>query len=444
MVRRVLNSHKDLDFVLLQEVRAIKFTLEINLNFIWKDSLKFFTKHEKGKRWVAILINRNWRNSILCFGVSPCNRAAWVTFQYGDSSFGLCNIYAPNDYRDRAELWKWLASLSNIPWILGGDFNMVEHKDEKLGGVVIEWKGGEKPHWDKMKNMKRFFDALEGLKHVHKGIWFTWCNFQKVGNKIYSRLDRFYTNRDFLSFILDHQGYLVVVKPSSLSDYHPIFVEIVTRSANKPHSKVGGKLILNNNLLKDQDILTTVHIVRMFNKWNPSSGSYINNWDTSVKSWQKILGTIGKKKAKDAKQVELVLSSNLHNVEQVLQNDPSNSHFTHQVEVARDEIRKQHHHKALGARTRAKMLWLSQGDKGSKLFFNLLKQKQCKENISYGWMARKFLLMRKSCVSSSTSTSSCSPPRTLLLPGLLGSNVGLLSLSLFLPMRLTLLVNPSH
>lgn len=171
---------------------------------------------------------------------------------------------------------------------------MVEHKDDKSGGIENEWKGGEKIHWDRMKSMKILIDPLEGLKHVNKGIWFAWCNFQNASSKIYSKLDRFYTNKDFFSFIPDHQGFLVVVRPSSLLDHHPIFVEIVSRSANKPHSKNGGKFILNNNLLKDQDVLAAIHIVRMFNKWNPSSGSYINNWDTLVKSWQKIIGTIGK------------------------------------------------------------------------------------------------------------------------------------------------------
>lgn len=146
IVRRLLNSHKDLDLVLLQEVKAINFTLETSLNFIWKDSLKFFTNHEKGKGGATILINPNWKNSIIDSGISPCNRVVWATFYHGDSSFGLCNIYAPNDYRDRSELWKWFSSLPDIPWILGGDFNMVEHKDDKSGGITNEWKGGEKIH----------------------------------------------------------------------------------------------------------------------------------------------------------------------------------------------------------------------------------------------------------------------------------------------------------
>lgn len=95
IVRRLLNSHKDLDFVLLHEVKAINFTLETNLNFIWKDSLKLFTNHEKGKGGAAILINHNWKNSIIDSGVSPCNRAVWVTFQHGVLHSGCATYTLP-------------------------------------------------------------------------------------------------------------------------------------------------------------------------------------------------------------------------------------------------------------------------------------------------------------------------------------------------------------
>lgn len=54
---------------------------------------------------------------------------------------------------------------------------MVEHKDDKLGGANVEWRGGEKLHWERMKGIKRLFDPLDGLKQSYKGIWFTWCKY---------------------------------------------------------------------------------------------------------------------------------------------------------------------------------------------------------------------------------------------------------------------------
>ena len=50
-------------------------------------------------------------------------------------SFGLCNFYSPNVYRDRATLWEWASNnLPNTRWIFISDFNMVEHREDKIGG----------------------------------------------------------------------------------------------------------------------------------------------------------------------------------------------------------------------------------------------------------------------------------------------------------------------
>lgn len=32
------------------------------------------------------------------------------------------------------------------PWIIGGDLNMIEHLEDKIGGMSMEWKGGERLH----------------------------------------------------------------------------------------------------------------------------------------------------------------------------------------------------------------------------------------------------------------------------------------------------------
>lgn len=135
-----------MDFLFLQEIKAIDFTLEVNLNVVLRDALNFFTKNEKGRGGAANLINSKWSESNICLGISPCNRVFWVTFKNGDSSFGICTMYDPNYYREISELWQWLFDLPDIPWIFWGDFNMIEHKEDKIGRSNVEWKGDEKIH----------------------------------------------------------------------------------------------------------------------------------------------------------------------------------------------------------------------------------------------------------------------------------------------------------
>lgn len=64
---------------------------------------------------------------VVSHNYSPCHRAIWAIFKINGCNIGICNIYAPNDYRDRAVLWDWLAdSLPEVNWIVLGDFNMID------------------------------------------------------------------------------------------------------------------------------------------------------------------------------------------------------------------------------------------------------------------------------------------------------------------------------
>jgi exonuclease III len=59
IVRRFLSHYKSKDVVLLQEIKSTNFSLETNLNFIWRDVVHYTTQHEKGKGREAILISKN-------------------------------------------------------------------------------------------------------------------------------------------------------------------------------------------------------------------------------------------------------------------------------------------------------------------------------------------------------------------------------------------------
>ena len=88
----------------MQEVKTLGFTLDSNLNFIWKDAINFCTNHERGRGEIALLISNKWEKHINNIECSPCQRAVWVTLQYDDKTFGVCVIYASNDPKERIEL----------------------------------------------------------------------------------------------------------------------------------------------------------------------------------------------------------------------------------------------------------------------------------------------------------------------------------------------------
>ena len=230
IIKRFLLGHKNIDFFMMQELKAVNFLLNSSLDFIWRDAIKICTNHHKGKGGAALLINPYWGRYIKSAGSSPCNRVAWIVIEFNGTSFGVFSIYAPNEVKDRIILWDWLHNLANIPWILAGDFNMVENQDDKSGGLPFAWKHQEKFYWDRCKHKLNLFDPMEGCRRDDTSLWFTWCNFWQGSRRIYSRLDRFYVNSDFFSFSPNQQQSPVFASSSTLSDHLPIVALINIRN----------------------------------------------------------------------------------------------------------------------------------------------------------------------------------------------------------------------
>ena len=305
---------------------------------------------------------------------------AWAIIDFNGSSFGVCSIYAPNEVKDQIILWNLLCNLSNIPWILAGDFNMVENQEDKLGGLPFAWKHQEKIYWDQCKHKLNLFDPLEGQRNVTPGLWFTWCNFKQGHNRIYSRLYRFYVNSDFFSFSPNHQKSPVFASSSTLSDHLPIIALINIRNALPPSTHHNDKFILNTSLLNDQDTIIAVKMVRMFNLVNNFS-SHVDRWNRNVSSWRVIFQNLGQRKAKNYRRVENDLNARLQSAELDAQANPTSIPIVKRVSDIRDSLRRHQHVKTIGAAIRGRQQWLKFGDKGSKFFFNYLKLKQSKEKI---------------------------------------------------------------
>ena len=170
--------------LMLQEIKVTSFALDIVLDHIWKDAFKIVSNHPKGKGGVALLLHPRWSNHIYDSGISSCNRVAWVVLKDNNFSFESCLVYASNNYRERSQLWDWMISLPNIPWILGGDFNMIDSDQNKSGGAPFEWKGSEKSFLDRLKQHFNLFDPFYDHASDNSSLKYTWCNFQQGINLI--------------------------------------------------------------------------------------------------------------------------------------------------------------------------------------------------------------------------------------------------------------------
>lgn len=61
-----------------------------------------YTRHVRGKGGLATLIGSQWDDKMINHGISPCHKTLWTTFNIEGQIVGIRNIYASNDYRERA------------------------------------------------------------------------------------------------------------------------------------------------------------------------------------------------------------------------------------------------------------------------------------------------------------------------------------------------------
>lgn len=293
----------------------------------------------------------------------------------GNSTFGICSIYASNDCRERENMWEWISNLEDIPWVLGGDFNMVINPQDKQGGNKVEWKGTERIQWERMTNKLKLLDPLAGKKGEYKSIWYTWCNHQQYNKRVYCRLDRFYFNKDFFEINKNDGGIQYAFIPYTLSDHHPIMIGLKVMGNNISTVNPRLNFKMNASLLQDEDLKCAPCLVRLFNKYSNPQLSNIDRWNQNIKTWTSLFQAVGKKKAKDARASELQLQNDLQLVELDLQGDPENISLTNQLVRVKGDLRKLQNEKIKGWRTRAKLNWLDTRDRGSKFFFHILKMK---------------------------------------------------------------------
>ncbi|GMI67446.1 hypothetical protein HRI_000413900 [Hibiscus trionum] len=131
----------------------------------------------------------------------------------------LVNVYAPNGAADRKGFFLHLSetlSRSNMPLIIGGDFNTICRKEEKVG---VSFKKGE------MKVFVEFINSLSLLDIPLEGGTFTWSNYRD--NPSMSRLDRILLSPEVMQKWLNLQQKLM---PKNISDHNPVNLTIAEQN----------------------------------------------------------------------------------------------------------------------------------------------------------------------------------------------------------------------
>nr|XP_016499173.1 PREDICTED: uncharacterized protein LOC107817811 [Nicotiana tabacum] len=105
-------------------------------------------------------------------------------------------IYAKCSAVERLGLWDhlyYLESDMKFPWLVGGDFNVIFHEDEKIGGLPV--------HPPEYKDFAFFVNSCDLFEQGYKGSPFAWWNGKSNAMCIFKILDRIFVNLTFQNML---------------------------------------------------------------------------------------------------------------------------------------------------------------------------------------------------------------------------------------------------
>lgn len=126
-------------------------------------------------------------------------------------------VYVANDHVMRRQLWHSLEVFKQIigdsPWVTLGDFNVMLHSSEVVGGVV-----GSSPA---NSDFRVCVSKIEVMDLHYDGIQYTWSG-SPHGVGILKKIDRILVNLQFLSIFQGVKGNFL---PRGTSDHSPAVVK---------------------------------------------------------------------------------------------------------------------------------------------------------------------------------------------------------------------------
>ncbi|XP_016465580.1 uncharacterized protein LOC107788409 [Nicotiana tabacum] len=103
----------------------------------------------------------------------------------------LALVYAKCDRTERIELWDTLYAMTSdmtVPWLVGGEFNMIWDEEEKYGGFPVSLI--------EVYDFRHCINTCNLTDLGFKGSIFTWWNGRSEEECIFKRLDRCFGNTE--------------------------------------------------------------------------------------------------------------------------------------------------------------------------------------------------------------------------------------------------------
>ncbi|XP_062093811.1 uncharacterized protein LOC133799837 [Humulus lupulus] len=257
-----------------------------------------------------------------------------VNFLGRNLEYCLSVVYGFNHLATRKLLWPDLATVQRPvnPWIIMGYFNVVFHVDDRLGGRPISVK--------EMEDVRQWLALGEATEMKTLGPNYTWSNKQDGGARIFSKLDRVFSNE-------------------SWNDIFPLAVAYAQWDMVFDHCYL---------LIKHMDFRRSgVKTFQFYNMWvahEKFRETVLNSWSTPLEG-QGLFRLVGKL----IRLKHVLKKFNWRSMGDVAEKEAQQDYFMHEKIYASF------------LRQKGKITWLRFGDENSSYFHASLKQRQISNRI---------------------------------------------------------------
>ena len=311
-----------------------------------------------GKGGVGILIAQKYAKLVTAHGALFEDRLVWIKLEgIEGGNIGLTCVYAPNIPTERRNMWHNMidALPKDCEWLIGGDFNMTERRQDKSNDCGRAISEVEKVTWNGLLNGFQLNDTFT----YQGGPRFSRNNGQLGRARRLARLDRFYTPSSSRLGIKCVEyfihGYTVG------SDHAP--VQIGIQVGNNTTRGTGFKWNISHLKGEVTEALEE--------KWTslPEGASFFHK----LRSTTRFYRYFSKLKAKEFRKKELDTKARLEVALATLHEDVYDAGKQGEVSRLTKVMEELESKKARGATIRARVKWQGVGDTCSAEFFKSVR-----------------------------------------------------------------------
>ncbi|KAL4588964.1 hypothetical protein LXL04_001865 [Taraxacum kok-saghyz] len=284
--------------------------------------------------------------------------------KHSKHTFYMSFIYAENDYRNRRILWEYLRAHQNLvkdePWLVSGDFNQILKPGESTRSSSFD---------SYMDDFQRCIEDTNLIDINATGLYYTWNQKPRGVGGLLRKLDRTMGNTNILSLF---PRINVMYKPYGISDHSPAVIEF---PIGKPKKSYDFKFV--NTIADHPQFLDTVQL-----HWNSRiDGHSMYQVFKKLKNLKYPIRKISHQMGNPSKKVE-ALRTEVEKVQQQLDREPDNEELSFEHATYLDEFTTALSEEESLLRQKAKLNWLKDGDRNTKYYHKVIKEKQYRNRIN--------------------------------------------------------------